>query len=585
MPFRPPKKQAQFADLKTTLAQYKEPDNALYQTVQEIIERLGSFKTGGEKGDAGPMGPQGREGPPGPTGASSTTLKYRADTASTAANDPGSGKVRWNNATQSASTELYFDRLTDDGFDATGILEASALADEFIIQDQDLAANNQVWRQTAPATIMGGDWFLVPVSFVESNGTGIFTNLERLVIIVKTAGVQGPPGPPGATGPPGPTGLQGPIGPKGDTGSTGPGGPQGVQGVKGDTGNTGPTGSIGPQGPIGPQGIQGATGPAGAGADLDYLGNYVSGPTYNDGDIVVGVDGVAYMCVKDGTTTPPEPWPGSSNGVLSAHHLTHETGGADAITALSATVLTTGIIPDARIPNPLPAISGINLTNLNATNLTSGTIPTTRLPTDVTVTNSLAVGINPAQNGPLRIPNNQVIYARNAANSSDIPLLYANSVNSTMVGDALQVTSPSKFVSCPTQPRTSVTRAATLNIPTGTFTLVQYDTENYDIGNCWVPGSTTALICPTGGDGFYLVIAIAVFSSNTAGARFARISKNGGGSLYQQYYPNTIGDATVFQLMTMVPMVAGDFVQLTLLQSSGSTLDGAGSNLTWVKIW
>jgi len=31
---------------------------------------------------------------------------------------------------------------------------------------------------------------------------------------------------------------------------------------------------------------------------------------------------------------------------------------------LNATQLSTGTIPDARIPNPLPAVSGANLTNL-----------------------------------------------------------------------------------------------------------------------------------------------------------------------------------------------------------------------------
>ena len=44
MPFRPPKKQPQFADLKGILAQYREPDNALYQTVQLIIERLDQLR-------------------------------------------------------------------------------------------------------------------------------------------------------------------------------------------------------------------------------------------------------------------------------------------------------------------------------------------------------------------------------------------------------------------------------------------------------------------------------------------------------------------------------------------------------------
>jgi hypothetical protein len=51
-------------------------------------------------------------------------------------------------------------------------------------------------------------------------------------------------------------------------------------------------------------------GGTGGGMNLDYLGDFAPGPVYNDGDIVIGADGIAYMCVVDGTTTPPEPWPG-----------------------------------------------------------------------------------------------------------------------------------------------------------------------------------------------------------------------------------------------------------------------------------
>lgn len=40
MSFRPKKKQPQFADLKGILSQSKQTDNALYQTVQILIERL-----------------------------------------------------------------------------------------------------------------------------------------------------------------------------------------------------------------------------------------------------------------------------------------------------------------------------------------------------------------------------------------------------------------------------------------------------------------------------------------------------------------------------------------------------------------
>lgn len=43
MPYRPGRKQPEFADLKGILAQYRDPDNSLYQVVQEIIERLTQF--------------------------------------------------------------------------------------------------------------------------------------------------------------------------------------------------------------------------------------------------------------------------------------------------------------------------------------------------------------------------------------------------------------------------------------------------------------------------------------------------------------------------------------------------------------
>jgi hypothetical protein len=173
-------------------------------------------------------------GPPGPAGApggSTSVLQYRADAVTQSANDPGPGYVRWNNVDQLAATELYFDRLTDDNFDATVALKFTEKEDTFVIQDKDLALNSQTWKQTGPAVIMGGDWFMVPVEFVE--GVTIFSHNQRLAVLIKAAG----------------------------------------------------------------------------GMDLDYLGSYAPG-THNDGDIVIGPDGIAYMCVVDGTVTPPEPWPG-----------------------------------------------------------------------------------------------------------------------------------------------------------------------------------------------------------------------------------------------------------------------------------
>lgn len=76
------------------------------------------------------------------------------------------------------------------------------------------------------------------------------------------------------------------------------------------------------------------------------------------------------------------------------------------LTALNATQLTSGTIPDARYGATLPAVSGVNLTALNAAQLTSGTIPGARLPNPLPVlggellTNLNASNLDPATTIP-----------------------------------------------------------------------------------------------------------------------------------------------------------------------------------------
>jgi hypothetical protein len=55
-------------------------------------------------------------------------------------------------------------------------------------------------------------------------------------------------------------------------------------------------------------------------------------------------------------------------------------GNGSQLTALNATQLTSGTVPDGRFPATLPAASGVNLTSLNAAALGSGIIPDARMP-------------------------------------------------------------------------------------------------------------------------------------------------------------------------------------------------------------
>jgi hypothetical protein len=122
------------------------------------------------------------------------------------------------------------------------------------------------------------------------------------------------------------------------------------------------TSAVGIPGPEGPPGPAGATG-AGTGDVVSSGGGYVD-------NRIVRYDGVSGTIIQVSSASI------SDDGLLTA---TSFSGDGSLITALNATELTSGTIPNARFPATLPAASGVNLTALNATELTSGTVPVLRL--------------------------------------------------------------------------------------------------------------------------------------------------------------------------------------------------------------
>ena len=123
------------------------------------------------------------------------------------------------------------------------------------------------------------------------------------------------------------------------------------------------TSAVGIPGPTGPQGPQGASG-SGSGDVLSAGGSYVD-------NRIVRYDGVTGTIIQVSSASI------SDLGLLTAISFS---GDGSLITALNATELTSGTIPNARFPATLPASSGVNLTALNATQLTSGTVPDARFP-------------------------------------------------------------------------------------------------------------------------------------------------------------------------------------------------------------
>ena len=123
------------------------------------------------------------------------------------------------------------------------------------------------------------------------------------------------------------------------------------------------TSAVGVPGPTGPQGPQGASG-AGTGDVLSAGGGYVD-------NAIIRYDGTTGTIIQNSSATI------SDAGLLTA---TNFSGGGASLTALNATELTSGTVPNARFPATLPAASGVNLTALNADNLGSGTVPDARFP-------------------------------------------------------------------------------------------------------------------------------------------------------------------------------------------------------------
>ena len=133
------------------------------------------------------------------------------------------------------------------------------------------------------------------------------------------------------------------------------------------------TTAVGVPGPQGEQGPQGASG-SGTGDVLSAGGGYID-------NAIIRYDGTTGTIIQNSSATI------SDAGLLTA---TNFSGGGALLTALNATELTSGTIPDARFPATLPAVSGANLTALpatlpaaigtnltalNATELTTGTVP------------------------------------------------------------------------------------------------------------------------------------------------------------------------------------------------------------------
>jgi hypothetical protein len=177
------------------------------------------------------------------------------------------------------------------------------------------------------------------------------------------------------------------------------------------------TSAVGIPGPKGDQGEPGASG-SGSGDVLSAGGSYVD-------NRIVRYDGTTGTIIQVSSASI------SDAGLLTA---TSFSGVGSLITALNATELTSGTIPDARFPATLPAASGVNLTAINATQLTSGTVPDARFPATLPATSGENLtALNATQLTSGTIPDARFPATLPAASGANLTALNATQLTSGTV--------------------------------------------------------------------------------------------------------------------------------------------------------
>lgn len=163
--------------------------------------------------------------------------------------------------------------------------------------------------------------------------------------------------------------------------------------------------------------------------------------------------------------------------------------------------------------------------------------------------------------------------------------------------DVLRVGGAAGVITSATQPRAQAFHNTTQSIADSTWTTLNLNSEDFDVGACHDNVTNNPrLTVPAGGDGLYLVCGVVSFAANTTGVRGARLMKNAGAVSINcaSIVPGASGAGAGSQVVTMAlaPLVAGDYVYMDGFQTSGAALNAGNAatrylqtQLFFVKLW
>ena len=182
---------------------------------------VGATGSTGLEGATG-LGATGSTGPIGATGLpgqSASFYNYQADAVNTSG-VPASGRIIWDNLTQTSATTVTLSHLDALGNDIDVFFPLFKTGDKFVVQDQGNSNNFQTWEISATPTVALNSYVTIPVTLVTSGGTSQFIDAQNLIFAIVSSGLVGATGPQGATG----FGATGSTGPIGATGAPSPAG-------------------------------------------------------------------------------------------------------------------------------------------------------------------------------------------------------------------------------------------------------------------------------------------------------------------------------------------------------------------------
>ncbi len=114
---------------------------------------------------------------------------YRSDTGSTVGTGIGTGRIRWDNATQASATNLFINTTTAGGYDIAGLFAVVVAGAKLYYQVTDDPAKFQTW--TVVSATNNTTFYTFAVTLDESAGGNITNNRNVSVGLVRTGGGAG----------------------------------------------------------------------------------------------------------------------------------------------------------------------------------------------------------------------------------------------------------------------------------------------------------------------------------------------------------------------------------------------------------